>query len=467
MFFLDYTNQTFVYVLDCVQVVILLILCLLFVFRRKKGTVFMKVYAFMLAYLCGMAGIKLVFDLVHHDDSWYRPYIASSIMLVPVMEGLMYSLYRQGTSLVKVLRRILISELPFFVIILMTITIGYHSWYKTVAYTYLAVFSFCAFVITLIRVRLFSRQVRQAYSDADERSLMWIRPVLVIAAVLLMTFAVSLVFVFAWVRIAFDAVSLFIYAAVGFYIMRQKPVDSSLVDATRMYLQGDMVDRVQVRVRDSKGDFVFVNISEKLTREGMISLGKKLDQFMTNSVDCLKHGFTIAELAEKMGVDNVFLSCYIANELEMDFYTYVNDFRIDYATKLIESDKNMPLEEVSEKAGFNKIETFSSLFEKRHNCNPGLYREQAGYSFREVVQPLYDMCAEKRPNFVTKLKALEPSLSEKELACCMLMVLGYTVTRSAVFLGTTEKSLEITKCRLRSKLGLLHTDSLETFVERV
>lgn len=467
MFFLDYTNQSLVYLVDAVQVVVLVVLCGAFVFRKKKETVFMQVYSLMLAYLCGMTGIKFMFDIAGHADDWYKPYITSSLMLVPILEGLMCSLYRQGASLGQVLRRIIRNETPFIIITILTLTIGYHSWYKTVAYAYLVVFAVFAFIITFVRVRLFSRQVKQAYADAEERGLMWIRPILLIAAVLIMTFAVSLVFVFAWVRIAFDAVSVFIYAGVGFYLMRQKPVDNSLVESTRMYLQGDMVDKVQVRVRDTNGDFMFVNISEKLTREGMIELGKKLDHFMTNSVDCLKHDFTIAELAEKMGVDSVYLSCYITNELEMDFYTYVNDFRLDYAANLLLSSPEYTVEQVSSMAGFAKVEVFDRLFNQRYHCTPQMYREQGAFSFDEIIQPLIKIFDEKRPNFVANLKNIESSLTPKELGVCMIMALGYSVVRAAMFFGTSVEAYEIAQCRLRSKLGLLHTDSLEAFVQRV
>ena len=467
MFFLYYTNQTLVYIVDAIQIIVLLALCITFVFRKKENAVFMKVYSLMLAYLCGMAGVKFMFDIVGHADVWYKPYIASSLCFVPILEGVMYSLYRQGASFMQVIRRILINETPFIIIAILTLTVGTYRWYKAAAYGYLVVFSVFAFIITLVRVRLFSRQVRQAYADADERGLMWIRPILIMAAVLLMTFAVSYIFVFAWVRIAFDAVSVFVYAGVGFFLMRQKPVDNSLVDDTRMYLQGNMVDKIQVRVRDSKGDMVFVNISEKLTREGMIELGKKLDRFMTNSVDCLKHDFTIAELAEKMGVDNVYLSCYITNELEMDFYTYVNDFRVDYATKLLDSSPELSISAIAEKAGFSSINVFESLFERRYTCSPNLYREQGGYKPDEIVRPLYKIFAEKRPTFVSSLKAYEPLLTDMDLGCCMLMALGYSNVRAAMFLATSVESFEIAKCRLRSKLGLLHTDSLEAFVQRI
>lgn len=467
MFFLDYTNQSLAYIVDAVQIVVLLALCLTFVFRRKENVVFMKVYSFMLAYLCGMAGIKFMFDMVSHSDEWYKPYIASSLCLVPVMEGLMYSLYRQGASFGKVLRRIIINESPFLIIIILTVTVGYYKWYKTAAYTYLGVFSIYAFIVTLVRIRLFSRQVRQAYADADERGLMWIRPILVMAAVLLMTFAVSYFFVFAWVRIAFDAVSVFVYAGVGYYLMRQKPVDNSLVDDTRMYLQGDMVDKVQVRVRDKNGDMMFVNIGEKLTREGMIELGKKLDRFMTTSVDCLKHDFTIAELAERMGVDSVYLSCYITNELEMDFYTYVNEFRLDYASRLLIESHDLSIENVAVKAGFSSKDVFDKLFEQRYSCSPDLYREQGTYKSEEIVRPLFKYFAEKRPTFVSSLKTYEPSLTELEIGCCMLVALGYSSVRASVFFGTSVESYENALCRLRSKLGLLHTDSLEIFVRKM
>ena len=467
MFFLYYTNQTLAYIVDAIQIIVLLALCIAFVFRKKEKVVFMQVYSLMLAYLCGMAGIKFMFDIAGHADNWYKPYLASSLCLVPIIEGLMYSLYRQGASLWQVIRRIIINESPFLIIILLTLTIGYHKWYKIASYAYLGVFGIYAFIVTLVRIRLFSRQVRQAYADADERGLMWIRPILIVAAVLLMTFAVSYFFVFAWIRIAFDAVSVFVYAGVGFYLMRQKPVDNSLVDDTRMYLQGDMVDKIQVRVRDKNGDMVFVNIGEKLTREGMKELGKKLDRFMSTSVDCLKHDFTIAELAERMGVDSVYLSCYITNELEMDFYTYVNDFRLDYASQLLQTCPNLDVEGVAEKAGFSSKVVFESLFEQRFSCSPELYRQQGAYKPEEIVRPLYKLFADKRPTFVSSLKAYEPLLTDLDIGCCILMALGYSSVRAAMFLGTSVQSYENMQCRLRSKLGLLHTDSLEAFVQKI
>ena len=467
MFFLYYTNQTLAYIVDAIQIIVLFALCIAFVFRKKEKVVFMQVYSLMLAYLCGMAGIKFMFDIAGHADNWYKPYLASSLCLVPIIEGLMFSLYRQGASLWQVIRRIIINESPFLIIILLTLTIGYHKWYKIASYAYLGVFGIYAFIVTLVRIRLFSRQVRQAYADADERGLMWIRPILIVAAVLLMTFAVSYFFVFAWIRIAFDAVSVFVYAGVGFYLMRQKPVDNSLVDDTRMYLQGDMVDKVQVRVRDKNGDIVFVNIGEKLTREGMKELGKKLDRFMSTSVDCLKHDFTIAELAERMGVDSVYLSCYITNELEMDFYTYVNDFRLDYASQLLQTCPNLDVDGVAEKAGFSSKAVFESLFEQRFSCSPELYRQQGAYKPEEIVRPLYKLFADKRPTFVSSLKAYEPLLTDLDIGCCILMALGYSSVRAAMFLGTSVQSYENMQCRLRSKLGLLHTDSLEAFVQKI
>ena len=465
-YLLYFTNQSLVYIVDVVQIIVLIALCVSFVIR-KQNSVFVKVYSFLLLYLCGMTGIKLMFDLSGHADEWYKPYIGSSLMLVPVLEGVMYSLYRQGASFVHVLTRILRNGSPFIILAVISLTIGPHGWHKIIAYSYLVVFSISAFAITLVRIRLFSRQVRQAYADADERGLMWVRPILVMAAVLLMTFAISYFFVFAWVRIAFDAVSVFVYAGIGYYLMRQKPIDNKLVDSTRMYVQGDMVDKVQVRVLDAKGDMVFVNISEKLTREGMIELGKKLDHFMTTSVDCLKHDFTIAELAERMGVDSVYLSCYITNELEMDFYTYVNEFRLDYASRLLIESHNLSIENVAVKAGFSSKDVFDKLFEQRYSCSPDLYREQGTYKPEDVVRPLYKYFAEKRPTFVSSLKTYEPSLTELEIGCCMLVALGYSSVRASVFFGTSVESYENALCRLRSKLGLLHTDSLETFVRKM
>ena len=114
-YLLYFTNQSLVYIVDVVQIIVLIALCVSFVIR-KQNTVFVKVYSFLLLYLCGMTGIKLMFDLSGHADEWYKPYIGSSLMLVPVREGVMYSLYRHGASFVHVLMRILRNGSPFIIL---------------------------------------------------------------------------------------------------------------------------------------------------------------------------------------------------------------------------------------------------------------------------------------------------------------------------------------------------------------
>jgi len=464
---LENTNVFLAQVIGSVQLIVLLALCIKYVFIKHKKSVFLQVFGVLLLYLCLMAGIKLMLDFIGVRDQWYHSYIVLSLMLVPIIEGLMYSLYRQGTKLPIVLKRIFFAECPFIAIILIDYFVGLGHLFKPIAYTYLVLYSSIAFVVTFIRVRLFSAQIKQAYADVEARTLTWVRPILIITIILMAAAAICAVFWITWFRVAFDAVTIFMYGAVGWFIMEQKPVDTEMVDDTRVYLQGDMVDRVQVRVRDNNGNYSFVDVDKKISRDGLVLLGKKLDKFMTSSVACLKHDFTIAELAQKMEVDNVFLACYIANELETDFFTYVNDFRIDYASDMLRRHPEWSVETVCEQSGFKDMKFFLKLFAKRYLCTPEEYRQTKPINLEEACAALYNMCNAKLPGFINRLQQYEPSLNAKDVVNCLLIVLGYTLPRAAMFMGTSQRAMEISQERLRAKLGLLHTDSLEAFVRRV
>jgi AraC-like DNA-binding protein len=58
----------------------------------------------------------------------------------------------------------------------------------------------------------------------------------------------------------------------------------------------------------------------------------------------------------------------------MNFFDYVNQYRIKEAENLLLSDKNIKIEDVSERCGFNSISTFKRSFAKANGMAPAKFR---------------------------------------------------------------------------------------------
>lgn len=88
---------------------------------------------------------------------------------------------------------------------------------------------------------------------------------------------------------------------------------------------------------------------------------------------------TLLDLANKIGTNRTYLSEFLNKEINTTFYDYVNNLRLEYAEHLLslsDSEKNLTLEEVMGKAGFNSLSTFRRAFQKRYGVSPSKYRRR-------------------------------------------------------------------------------------------
>ncbi len=100
----------------------------------------------------------------------------------------------------------------------------------------------------------------------------------------------------------------------------------------------------------------------------------RLQQAMEQERMYLDPRLILADVASAVGTNRTYLSEYLNRELKTTFYDYVNAFRIRESELLLRQNREMKIEEVAERCGFNSISTFRRSFEKTNGMTPARYR---------------------------------------------------------------------------------------------
>lgn len=87
----------------------------------------------------------------------------------------------------------------------------------------------------------------------------------------------------------------------------------------------------------------------------------------------LNANLTIGKAAILMGVPISDLSKYLNTKLKMNFFEFVNGYRIEESKILLKSDKSehLSMEGIGQKSGFNSRASFYRAFKKHEKCSPG------------------------------------------------------------------------------------------------
>ena len=88
---------------------------------------------------------------------------------------------------------------------------------------------------------------------------------------------------------------------------------------------------------------------------------------------------SLVKTASKLNTNSKYLSAYINHFKNKNFKNYLNDLRIDYASKRMKEDRmfrKWTLEAIAIESGFNSREYFGKAFRKKHGLKPSFFLEQ-------------------------------------------------------------------------------------------
>ncbi|MEM6801049.1 MAG: helix-turn-helix domain-containing protein [Bacteroidota bacterium] len=116
----------------------------------------------------------------------------------------------------------------------------------------------------------------------------------------------------------------------------------------------------------------------KLSRADLDRLKRELDELMIKKKPYLNNKLLKAELAEMLGLSNPELARLLNENIGMNFFEYVNYYRIKEFVELAKEEgaEQFTFFGLAQEAGFNSKSTFNKSFKKLMGVSPSMYFNQ-------------------------------------------------------------------------------------------
>jgi len=113
----------------------------------------------------------------------------------------------------------------------------------------------------------------------------------------------------------------------------------------------------------------------KFTSSDLVNLKARLEAIMEEKKPYLNNKLLKAELAEMLGVNNPELARLLNEQIGMNFFEYVNYYRIKAFIELAKTEKakSMTLFGLAQEVGFNSKTTFTNAFKRLMGTTPSQY----------------------------------------------------------------------------------------------
>jgi AraC-like DNA-binding protein len=113
----------------------------------------------------------------------------------------------------------------------------------------------------------------------------------------------------------------------------------------------------------------------KVSRIDVESIILKLHKIMVEQELYKEENITLRAVAEKMNVNFQQLSEILNRDIKKNFNTYINEFKVEEAKKLLADKPELPVIRIAFMVGFNSLRTFNRAFNKNTGYTPIDYRK--------------------------------------------------------------------------------------------
>lgn len=222
----------------------------------------------------------------------------------------------------------------------------------TVFIAYTAVYLFAAFNLHNAHLQ----QLKERFSEIDQRSLGWFRTVLVIWGVTWFMYAIEF---------SLGALGLFWFGS-GVALPTLETI------ALTIFIQRALSQKVL-----SESDKGLPQTDNKraaiLSAEKMQIIASKLERVMKEDKLFLEDSLSLSKLSESTAETENHISETLSQFLKTNFFQFVNGFRIEEA-KIELQDRSKLITNIALDVGFNSKSTFNTAFKKMVGQSPSAYR---------------------------------------------------------------------------------------------
>lgn len=114
----------------------------------------------------------------------------------------------------------------------------------------------------------------------------------------------------------------------------------------------------------------------KISDENLNSILLAVEKNMETHKLFLDPSLSIEDLAEKTGIQSHLISQAINSKLGMNFFNYINNYRIEESKKLLNEENDKTIQEIFYQSGFSSKSTFNKIFKNFTGLTPSEYKNQ-------------------------------------------------------------------------------------------
>lgn len=114
-------------------------------------------------------------------------------------------------------------------------------------------------------------------------------------------------------------------------------------------------------------------IKYKLSEKRCKEIECKLIRLIEKEKLFLDSHITIAQLAQKMGINRNYISETIVRSKHGSFYSLINSYRLAYAQKMLQQNPKLKIEHVAIDSGFSSASVFSQVFKRNSGVPPSTF----------------------------------------------------------------------------------------------
>lgn len=243
------------------------------------------------------------------------------------------------------------------------------TWMIYVSYSAMCIYLLGILIHQFVLISRREKAVKEHYSEIERHSYQWFFKVVGLFVVQLILYAVVITHAHIVPFIIFDAFSFAMWLYILVCVIQVVP------DTYRL-------DQQDTQETETETETVPDNVEDNTLKITNIGPIKTEPVWVTNLNTIMReqHPFTdsdlnITTLAHLVGTNRTYLSSYITKKLNMSFYTYINNYRLEYLTELIKkSDPSIKLETMALESGFTSDRAMRKAFLTRYKCLPNEYR---------------------------------------------------------------------------------------------
>lgn len=238
----------------------------------------------------------------------------------------------------------------------------------------------CYIVAVFRRLHLYRAQLRQLFASTDEAEARWINGLLLAVGAAGTLFAAALLYdnlVASLPKnlLVKDVLVFLLIWSVALWGLRQKPGFATLNATERTVqvlvaqqdeLQPELQEVLQAVV-DGKYQRSALGAEQAASIAGKLALAMEQDQLYLDAA------LSLPKLARHIGCSPNYISQTLNESLGLNFFDYVNRYRVQAAARLLR-DTDLSVLDIAMNVGFNAKSSFYTAFKKELQQTPGQYR---------------------------------------------------------------------------------------------